>query len=69
MNPKAVGWYTKAITADGDNAEAWLELGYLNQEIGKKKDAIYSFRKYLELRPEAENKKEVEDSIYFLEGK
>ena len=44
-------------------------MGYLSQEIGKKNEAIRAFKKFLDLRPEAENKKEVADLIYYLEGK
>ena len=67
--PKAVDWYHKAIAAEPENPDAWLALGYLSQEIGKKKEAIGAFKKFLDLRPEAENKKEVADLIYYLEGK
>lgn len=66
---KAVGWYTKAVKTEPENADAWLSLGYLLQDTNKKKDAITAFRKYLELRPDADNKKEVDDQIYFLQEK
>jgi hypothetical protein len=43
-----------------------LALGYLCKDTGKKKDATTAFRQYLELRPEAENKREVEDELEYL---
>lgn len=66
---EALESYRKAIAADPENADAWLGLGYVNQELNRKKDAISAFKKYLELNPEAPNRKEVSDLLYFLEGK
>lgn len=66
---EALEWYRKAVAEDPQNAEAWLGLGHVNQELGKKKDAISAFKKYLELNPEAPSRMEVNDLIYFLEGK
>jgi tetratricopeptide (TPR) repeat protein len=66
---EALDWYRKAVAEDPQNAEAWLGLGHVNQELGKKKDAIIAFKKYLELNPEAPSRMEVNDLIYFLEGK
>lgn len=65
----ALDWYRKAVVADPDNADAWLGLGFVNHELNKKKDAITAFKRYLELRPEAPDRMEVNDQIYFLEGK
>ena len=67
--PRSVEWYRKAVTSEPENAEAWRSLGFAMQEISKKKDANTAFKKYLELRPEAEDKKEIDDMIYFNEGK
>lgn len=55
------------MEAEPENAEAWLALGYLFKDTSKKKDAKTAFTKYLELKPEAENKKEVEDELHYLE--
>ena len=49
-----------------DDADPGLQLGYLMKESKKKKDAVTAFKKYLELRPDAENVKEVGDQIHYL---
>jgi cytochrome c-type biogenesis protein CcmH/NrfG len=54
------------VQAEPENAESWLALGYLFKDTKKKKDAATAFNKYLELKPEAENKREVEDEILYL---
>ena len=45
-----------------------MALGFAYQGVGRKKDAIGAYGRYLKLRPEAENRKELEDRIYSLEG-
>ncbi|MFY0574051.1 tetratricopeptide repeat protein [Cystobacter fuscus] len=64
---KAIDWYTKAITVAPDNADGWYHLGYAYKEKGKKKDAVKSFREYLSRKPDAQDRKEIEDEITFLE--
>ena len=50
----------------GERVIALGALGYLMKESKKKKDAVTAFKKYLELRPDAENVKEVGDQIHYL---
>ncbi|QRK08496.1 zinc-ribbon domain-containing protein [Archangium violaceum] len=64
---KAIEWFVKATTATPDNADTWHDLGYAYKEKGKKKDALKAFQEYLTRKPEAENRKEIEDEISFLE--
>ncbi|WP_257454246.1 tetratricopeptide repeat protein [Archangium lipolyticum] len=64
---KAIEWLTKATAATPDNGEAWHDLGYAYKEKGKKKEAVKAFQEYLTRKPEAENRKEIEDEISFLE--
>ncbi|WNG39081.1 tetratricopeptide repeat protein [Archangium violaceum] len=64
---KAIEWLTKATTATPDNADSWHDLGYAYKEKGKKKEALKAFQEYLTRKPEAENRKEIEDEISFLE--
>jgi tetratricopeptide (TPR) repeat protein len=64
---KAIDWYTKAIAVTPDNADGWYHLGYAYKEKGKKKDAVKSFREYLSRKPDAQDRKEIEDEISFLE--
>jgi tetratricopeptide (TPR) repeat protein len=63
----AVVWYKKATSLDPDAPLPYLYLGYAFKERGEKRDAITAFRAYLERKPDAEDKKEVEDEIYDLE--
>jgi predicted Zn finger-like uncharacterized protein len=64
---KAIEWFSKATAAHPDNADAWHDLGYAYKEKGKKKEAVKAFQQYLTRKPEAENRKEIEDEISFLE--
>ncbi|HYO55659.1 tetratricopeptide repeat protein [Archangium sp.] len=67
QHAKAIDWYVKATAANPDNADAWHDLGYAYKEKGKKKEAVKAFQEYLTRKPEAENRKEIEDEITFLE--
>ncbi len=53
--------------AEPDKAEAWYFLGYAYKEKGNKKDAVKAFQQYLTRKPDAVDRKEVEDEIAFLE--
>ncbi|MFY0565203.1 tetratricopeptide repeat protein [Archangium lansingense] len=64
---KAIDWYVKATKSDKVEPEAWYHLGYAYKEKGKKKEAIKSFQEYLGRKPDAVDRKEVEDEITFLE--
>ena len=64
---KAIEYYTKALVSSPDNTDSWYHLGYAYKEKGKKKDAVKSFREYLSRKPEAQDRKEIEDEITFLE--
>ena len=46
---------------------AYYYLGFSYKERGKKKDAVAAFKKYLELKPNADDKREIEDEIAALE--
>ncbi len=64
---KAIDWLAKATAATPDNGDAWHDLGYAYKEKGKKKEAVKAFQEYLTRKPQAENRKEIEDEISFLE--
>jgi tetratricopeptide (TPR) repeat protein len=64
--PQAIEWYRKAVKATDEDAESWLALGYLYKDTKKKQDASTAFRKYLELKPRADNRREVEDELEYL---
>jgi len=64
----AIDAYTKALSLNPNNAEINYNLGLLYQHSqGNTKKALYHFKKYLRLEPEARNRKEVESLINMLE--
>jgi predicted Zn finger-like uncharacterized protein len=64
---KAIESYLRAVQVEANAADPWRQLGWLYKGQGKKKEALAAFRKYLASRPEAEDKKQIEDELYFLE--
>jgi tetratricopeptide (TPR) repeat protein len=65
----AVPWYEKAAAAERSNPMPHRYLGYWHKERGQKALAVQEFRKYLELRPDADDRKDVEREIEDLGGK
>lgn len=59
--------YVEATKADSADAKTWYYLGYVYKEQNKGQEAITAFRRYLELEPEAVEKKQLEDDIFYLE--
>ena len=66
QHDKAISWYQRAIATEPDNAMAYYHLGYAWKERGNKREAVAAFQKYLAKAPEAKDKKDIEDEIYFL---
>jgi tetratricopeptide (TPR) repeat protein len=64
---KAITFFQKATQVDGENPMPYYYLGYGYKERGRKREAVAAFRDYLKRRPDAEDKKEIEDEIYDLE--
>ena len=57
-------FYRRAITVNPDFAAAHLELGLLcDDKLGDPITAIYHYNRYLELRPDSENKQLIGDFI------
>ncbi len=67
QHTRAIDWYKKAIVAEPQNAMAYYYLGYSYKDKFKKKEAAAAFRKYLELKPNADDKSEIEDEIAALD--
>ncbi len=62
--PAAAEFYKKTLSVNSDFAKAHLELGLLSDDkLGDPVAAIYHYRRYLELRPDSEKRKLVEDFI------
>jgi len=64
----AVPWYEKAAAEEPANPMPHLYLGYAYKERGQKAKAVQAFRTYLEKRPRAEDRKDVEREIEDLGG-
>lgn len=61
---KAVQEYEKSLEFDPGNAEAHFNLGLLYKNLGRSPErALTHFRRYLELKPNAEDAPTVRDSI------
>jgi tetratricopeptide (TPR) repeat protein len=63
---KAITVYQQALRAKPDDAQAWYHMGYALKEKGKKREAAEAFKNYLAKAPDAKDKKDIEDEIYFL---
>jgi tetratricopeptide (TPR) repeat protein len=60
----AAEFYNKAVTVNPEFADAQLELGLLYEgKLGDPIAAIYHYRRFLELKPDSENRHVVEDFI------
>lgn len=67
--PKAaLPWYERAAQVDRDNPMPHYYLGYAFKERGQKARAIQEFRAYLKARPDAEDRKDIEQEIEDLGG-
>lgn len=65
--PQAIETYLRSLTLNPDNAGPHYNLGLLYQHSEENtKKSLYHFKKYLELNPNAKNKKEVEYLIAVL---
>lgn len=63
---KAIQYYKQAIAKDPKASEAWRFLGYCYKEQGRKAESCKSFQKYLEVAPDAGDRKEIENEIFDL---
>ncbi|MFZ5470790.1 MAG: tetratricopeptide repeat protein [Myxococcota bacterium] len=63
---EAINWYRRATSEDKDNPMPWYYLGFAYKERRQKNEAIAAFQKYLEKKPDAEDKREIEDEIFDL---
>jgi tetratricopeptide (TPR) repeat protein len=66
---QAVPWYEKSAAAEPNNPMPHRYIGYWHKERGNRAQAIQEFRKYLALRPDADDKKDVEREIEDLSVK
>jgi tetratricopeptide (TPR) repeat protein len=65
----AMPLYERAAREEPKNAMPHYYLGYLYKERNQRARAIQEFKRYLELRPDAEEKKDIESEIEDLGGR
>jgi predicted Zn finger-like uncharacterized protein len=65
----ALPWYERAARAESANPMPHYYLGYLYKERGQKAKAAAEFRRFLELKPDADEKKDIEAEIEDLGGR
>ena len=66
---QAITLYKKATAVEPDNAEVWSALGYAYKEKKQKTEAASAFEHYLAKKPDADDKKQIEDEIDYLKGR
>ncbi|HYQ80304.1 MAG TPA: tetratricopeptide repeat protein, partial [Anaeromyxobacteraceae bacterium] len=65
---EALPWYERAAREEPQNAMTFYYLGYLYKERGQRQKAVQAFRAYLKLKPDAEERKDVQQEIEDLGG-
>ena len=58
---------TNASLLDGDNPMVYYYLGFAYKERNLTRDALAAFKKYLAKKPNAADRRDIEDEIYDLE--
>lgn len=64
----AVPWYERAAKEDRENPMPHYYLGFYNKVHGRRLRAVEEFRAYLRLKPDAEDRKDIEREIEDLGG-
>ena len=62
-------WYEKAAAVEKGNPMPHYYLGYAYKERGAKARAVQAFKTYLAVKPDAEDRADVEREIEYLGGK
>ncbi|MFP2908953.1 tetratricopeptide repeat protein, partial [Pyxidicoccus sp. 3LFB2] len=65
---KAIDWYRKATSVEPENPMSYYYLGYAYKERNKRREAVQAFKDYLSRKPDATDKKDIEDEIYDLQN-
>ena len=68
QHAKAIDWYRKATTVEPENPMSYYYLGFAYKERSKRREAVQAFKDYLSRKPDATDKKDIEDEIYDLEN-
>jgi tetratricopeptide (TPR) repeat protein len=67
LHEPALDLYKKAKKLDPNDSDVYFQLGEVYRQLGMSKDAVESYKTYLELRPDSEYKDKVEKIIRVLE--
>jgi tetratricopeptide (TPR) repeat protein len=65
----ALPWYERAAREDPQNPMPHYYLGYMYKERNQRAKAVQEFRRYLALKPDAEERRDIEGEIEDLGGK
>ncbi|MCE9673783.1 zinc-ribbon domain-containing protein [Myxococcus stipitatus] len=65
---KAIDWYRKASAAEPENPMTYYYLGFAYKERSKRREAVQAFKEYLAKKPDATDRKDIEEEIYDLEN-
>jgi tetratricopeptide (TPR) repeat protein len=63
---EAIVYFKRSTAAEPENPLTWLNLAYAYKEIKKAPDAVAAFKTYLAKKPDAQNRREIEDEIHYL---
>ena len=65
---EAKTWFVECLKADTRYAPAHYNLGLVYRSLGRRKDAVRSFKSYLDLSPNADDTRQVQRWIRKLTG-
>lgn len=68
LTERALGRYEHAARADASYADPHKAIGILRYKAGKKPEALAAFRRYLEIRPDAPDARQIKDYVLELEA-
>ncbi len=68
LTDRALGRYEHAARADARYADPYKAIGILKYKTGNKPEALAAFRRYLELRPDAPDARQIKDYVLELEA-
>ncbi|MCP3167550.1 tetratricopeptide repeat protein [Myxococcus qinghaiensis] len=68
QHAKAIDWYRKASSVEPENPMTYYYLGFAYKEKNKRREAVQAFKDYLVKKPDATDKKDIEEEIYDLQN-
>jgi tetratricopeptide (TPR) repeat protein len=68
QHAKAIDWYRQATKVEPENPMSYYYLGFAYKEKNKRREAVQAFKDYLTRKPDATDKKDIEEEIYDLQN-